>query len=196
MKSYFSFIVRVFLREIRIWYQQIPHRVVSGICVVSEGTTSIRRKMKVLLLKWTTQYKNKEALDNFATKKREESLISKPVSRGFRGLEFQICRRKTNPGWQINFKMEAKWVSIFLAGFEKISHGVFLANLTFKLLPCCILLLCIPQEIVEHLSPNTNWFVGSCVSAQLVRPYSTCVYVCVQWILHKIMAAAFADGKG
>lgn len=43
MKSYFSFSVRVFLWEIRIWYQQIPHRVVSGIYVVSEG------KMKVLL---------------------------------------------------------------------------------------------------------------------------------------------------
>lgn len=118
MKSYFSFIVRVFLREIHIWYQQIPHWVVSGIFGVSDGTTSIIGKMKVLLFLMYHTYKNKEALGNFATKKRGENLISKPVSRDFLSVESQICKRKKNPGFL--GRLPLRWRQVhFLSWFWK-----------------------------------------------------------------------------
>lgn len=93
--------------------------------------------MKVLLFKRTTQHRNKEALDNFATK-REESLISKPVSRDFFECRIPDMQKKKE-SWifrQITFKVKARLVFIFPAGFENVICGVFLANLS-----CCILLL-------------------------------------------------------
>lgn len=119
--------------------------------------------------------RTKRPLITLQQRRGKRALFSSLWAEIFVSVESHIRKRKKNPGFfrQITFKMKAKWVSISPAGFENVSGGVFLANLPFKLLHPIAL-----EEMVGHLSPNTNWFAGSCFCTAAPTSLHLCEWLC------------------